>query len=304
MATNIFSSLSAQFRSRNLPLPKVPSALRNPTLTTATLTAAIAIGIISLPALIARAARSYRGYLALGPGGMPHNVLGWTIQGLLQPFAWRDTRDPARTVADPARQGPYEPHGRRTFLVGEEGGGGGGSPAPAPRRGDRPVVPAYVAPQRQMTQQGSGETRARMLAYLEGLAALNAGLLAQKGSGLEGAGTPALWLDGGGGGGGGGGEERGVVVLPPYLRSFGGELVHVHPEASSHITVSPADAEALVRGGWAESHRLSGVWNVVPLSYVLVYAPRDEAELEFWKGVVRAGVRFVCAGLEREAVFE
>ncbi|KAK7745539.1 hypothetical protein SLS53_003039 [Cytospora paraplurivora] len=288
MATNTFSSLSAQFR--NLPLPKVPSALRNPTPTTATLTAAAAIGIISLPTLIARAVKSYRGYLALGPGGIPYNILGWSIQGVLQPFTWHDTRDPEAIFADPARQEPYEPHGRRAFLLGPAGEGREGPPGP--RRGDRPVVPGYVAPQRQMTQQGSGGTRARMLAYLEALAALNPGLLVLKGSGLEGVGTPALWLDGGAGG-----RRR-------RRRTIGGELVHVHPEASSHATVSLADAEALVRKGWAESHKLSGLWHTVPLGYVLVYAPRDEAEFEFWKGVVRAGIRFVCAGIAREAVFE
>lgn len=293
MAANTFSSLSAHIRSRTLAPPRVPAALRNPTLTTAALTAAAAIGILSLPALIARAVRSYRGYLALGPGGIPHNLLGWSLQGALQLFAWRDTRDPDAVLAYPAKQAPYGPRGARAFLG--EGEGDGEAPAVPPRRrGDRPVVPGYVAPQRQMSQQGGAGTRARMLAYLEGLAALNPGLLVIKGSGLEGAGTPALWLD----------AEGGAEEVPPYLKGIGGELVHVHPEASAHVTVSPADAGALVRAGWAEWHRLSGFYHLVPLGYVLVYAPRDEAELELWKGVVRTAVRCVCAGIAREPVFE
>lgn len=175
------------------------------------------------------------------------------------------------------------------MAAGEGEGEGEGPPLPE-RRGGRPVVPGYVAPQRQTTQtqqQGGDGTRARMTAYLGDLAARNPGVLAVGPSGLEGAGTPALWLAG---------------EVPPYLRAVGGEVAHVHPEGSSHVTVSMADAAELVAKGWAERHRLSGVLGLMPWSYVIVYAPRDEAEFEIWRAVVAAGVRFVCAGSGREVV--
>ncbi|ROV93266.1 hypothetical protein VSDG_06864 [Cytospora chrysosperma] len=292
--------------------------LRSPKLAaTAATLVALAIGL-SAPAL----ARSYRGYLALGPGGMPYNVVGWAIQGALQLVARRDTRDPA-PFADPRNQGPYEPHGRTSFLGLSLGSGPEGERGPAvPQRGgDRPVVPGYVAPQRQATQQGGEATRERMAAFLGRLAARNPGLLALRPSGLEGAGTPALWLDVGdsqsqshshghghshdGNGNGDsdsdGGSGRGIVEVPGYLRGTRGEIAHVHPEASSHVTVSMADAGALVLAGWAERHMLGGSRvGGVPWGYVLVYAPRDEAELEVWRAVVVAGARFVCAASGRE----
>jgi hypothetical protein len=231
---------------------------------------------LSLPTA-SYALKSYRGYLALGPGGMPYNPLGWAIQGLLQLIASWDTRSPA-PFRKPRNQKPYEPHGTTPFLAA--------SPTLPQRAGERPDVPGYVAPQRQVTQQGGEDTRARMMAFLGELAARNAGVLTLKPSGLEGVGTPAVWLDP-------------AVKLPAYLKGSKGELAHVHPEASSHVTVSLADAEELTRKGWAERHRLSGVAGI-PLGYMMVYAPRDEAELEVWKGIVRAGILFVAAGAGRE----
>ncbi|KAL1879250.1 hypothetical protein Daus18300_001829 [Diaporthe australafricana] len=274
MASNTFSGLAAQLRSLNINTPK---ALQNKPKTIAALALAITLSVPTA----SYALKSYRGYLALGPGGMPYNVFGWSIQGLLQLIAKWDTLTPA-PFSKPANQKPYAPHGTTPFLTD--------SPLPE-RQGGRPDVPGYVAPQRQVTQQGSEDMRARMTAFLEAVAGRNTGVLVLKPSGLEGVGTPALWLDP-------------AVELPRYLKGVKGELVHVHPEASSHITLSLADAEELTRKGWAERHRLSGVFGAIPLSYVMVYAPRDEAEFEAWKGVVRAGLRFIGAGTGRDINFE
>lgn len=276
MASSSASALAARLRSHTTALPP---ALQNNPRTIAALAVAIAL---SFPTA-SYAIRSYRGYLALGPGGMPYNPIGWAIQGLLQLIAKWDTRATA-PFRDPAKQKPYAPHGTTPFLAG---------PSPLPRRaGDRPDVPGYVAPQRQVTQQGGEDTRERMTTFLGALAARNPGFLVIKPSGLEGVGTPALWLD----------PE---AEPPAYMRGTRGELAHVHPEASSHVTVSLADAEELVRLGWAERHRLSGVAGTgIPLGYVMVYAPRDEAELGVWKAAVRAGLLFVAAGAGREVVVD
>lgn len=286
MASSSASALAARLRSHTT--TALPPALRNNPRTIAALAVAIAL---SLPT-VSYALRSYRGYLALGPGGMPYNPLGWAVQGLLQLIANWDTRATA-PFRDPAKQKPYAPHGTTPFLPAARGGGAASS-SPLPRRsGDRPDVPGYVAPQRQVTQQGGEDTRERMTAFLSALAARNPGFLVMKPSGLEGVGTPALWLD----------PE--AVEPPAYMRGTRGELAHVHPEASSHVTVSLADAEELVRLGWAERHRLSGVAGTgIPLGYVMVYAPRDEAELGVWKAAVRAGLLFVAAGAGREVVVD
>lgn len=271
MASNSISALAARLRSHNL---AIPQQLQNKPRTLTALAVALALSVPTA----SYALKSYRGYLALGPGGMPYNPLGWAIQGLLQLIASWDTRSPA-PFRKPRNQKAYEPHGTTPFLAGP--------PNDLPHRdGDRPAVPGYVAPQRQVTQQGGEDTRARMTAFLGALAGRNPGLLVLRPSGLEGVGTPAVWLDP-------------AVETPRYLGATRGELAHVHPEASSHVTVSLADAEELTRKGWAERHRLSGVAGI-PLGYVMIYAPRDEAELEVWKGVIRAGLLFVAAGAGRE----
>lgn len=278
MASNSASALTARLRSHGIALPP---ALHN---NARAITAFVLGFALSLPTA-SYALKSYRGFLALGPGGMPYNPLGWAIQGLLQLIAKWDTRSPA-PFSKPANQKPYEPHGTTPFLAA--------SPLPQ-RGGDRPDVPGYVAPQRQVTQQGTDDTRARMTAFLGQLAARNPDFLVLKPSGLEGIGTPALWLD----------TKAAGVEPPAYLKTIKGELAHVHPEASSHVTVSLVDAEELTRKGWAERHRLSGVAGTgIPLGYVMIYAPRDETEFEVWKGVVRAGLLFVGASAGKEVVVD
>lgn len=264
-------SLSNKLTSVLPPLP--PQLQSRPILITAA-AAAAALGLLPVVSL---AADSYRGFLALGPGGLPHNVLGWLVQGVLQVFARHDTRDPS-PLARPAVQALYAPHGRTSFLRG-------GAELPE-RQPPRPIVPGYVAPQRQTTDVGAPETVARMTAFLRAVAAANPDLLAIKPSGLEGVGTPALWLV----------EDGTTVQVPAYMARIRGEIAHVHHEGSSHVTLSPADAEVAVRRGWAERHMLSGVKAALPWGYVLLYAPRDRSERDIWAGLVMAGCRFVCAG--------
>lgn len=282
MASNALSSATARLNLNNLHrvtdmLP--PSLRQNPRVAAAL--AVTALGI-SIPTL-SYAVSSYRGFLALGPGGIPYNIFGWTIQGLLQLVAKWDTRDPS-PFTRPGNRAPLEPHGSKTYLPG----------GPIPQRaGDRPDVPGYVAPQRQMDQRPTDldVVRSRMTAFLEGLAARNPGALRTRPSRLEGVGTPALWVGGPG--------EEGKEDLPPFMRGLRGETAHVHPECSSHVTLSMADAEEVVRKGWAERHRLSGL-GPLPWAYVLIYAPRDDAEFEVWENIMRAGVKYVCAGADKE----
>lgn len=229
---------------------------------------------------------SYQGYLALGQGGLSHNVLGWLMQGLAQLIAKRDTRS----------IGPFRrPNNRET--LGEAGGRTYLGSVVVPLRmedgRERPTVPGYVAPQRQIDQFPGPEQkmRERMEGFLEALVAANPGVLVLKPSALEGAGTPALWLD-----------NTSCSEFPPFMKRIKGETVHVHPECSSHVTLSMADAEEVVSKGWAERHRLSGVGKYLPWTYLLVYAPRNKEELRVWKGIIKAGVRFVCTAAGRELV--
>lgn len=238
-------------------------------------TTAIMIGLVLCP-MVAWATESYQAYLDVGPGGLPYNVFGWMLQGFAQLIARHDTRD-HKPFSDPSVRQSLEPHGTKSFLSG---------PLPE-REGERPVVPGFVAPQRQMTDRGprNAEMKQRLIEYQEKVVDANSSLIFNDDSRLEGRGSPALWF-----------AVSRDRHIPAYLKKTKGEFAHVHPEGTMHVTLSLVDAEELVRRGWGERHPLSGVKGFWPLSYVLVYAPRDDAEFEVCKRVIEASIRFICAG--------
>lgn len=87
--------------------------------------------------------RDYNAWLALGPGGLPPNVFGWAIQaaaGLVFP-----TNMISINCYDKAlRMETYGAEGARSYIDGQS--------LPT-RRGARPHVPGYLAPQRQSLDQ-------------------------------------------------------------------------------------------------------------------------------------------------------
>ncbi|XWW97117.1 hypothetical protein V2A60_005098 [Cordyceps javanica] len=229
---------------------------------------ALGLGLAAIP-VISHIIRSYRGFLALGPGGLSYNFLGWSLQAIAQPFARHDVRE-SKPFSDPRIFGHYAPHGRTSFL--------GEVPA---RHGERPHVPTYVAPQRQMTDHADASRLDEMKLELASRVAQHVELLAIAPSQLEGPKHQALWI----------GE---AAEKPAYLaKSTKGEFAHVHPDGSSHLILSLADAEIATARGWAERHMLSGI--MLPFNYVLVYAPRDEGEFQVWKQFLDAAVAFNTA---------
>lgn len=234
------------------------------------LIATSAVGLaVGLP-VISHVVRSYRGFLALGPGGIPYNFFGWCLQALAQPFARHDTRDP-RPLANSRIFPRYAPHGRTSFLTAE---------VPV-REGDRPTVPTYVAPQRQTTDHSEPACVDKMQKHLAALGEELSRPVRLGPSRLENPAFNALWI-------------RDGSALPEYLaKSTKGEIAHVHPDGSSHLILSLADAETATAQGWAERHMLSGVR--FPWTYVLIYAPRTDAEFEVWKQFVTASIAFTTA---------
>lgn len=214
--------------------------------------------------------------------------------------------------------------------ISESGARTQGTEPHLPERGPhRPTVPTTVAPQRQTTETASAATVARQIAYLEALAAANPRLFGMRPSRLESPKFSALWLLGETNSKKDAGEEtdgereqeeegeRGTgvdVARAKWLPiAAAGEIAHVHPEGSTHVCLSLPDAAEVVRRGWGERHKLSGVAGVLPWGYVLLYAPRggdhddadDEArDWEVWKAIVLAGARVIAksAGFEGEVV--
>ncbi|RYP61243.1 hypothetical protein DL769_007784 [Monosporascus sp. CRB-8-3] len=249
--------------------------------TNRTLVAGLAAALASAP-LFAYTISNYRQWLAIEPGGLPYNFFGYLVNALMRPFARADTRVPA--PYDRSKLAPlYGPEASKSYFAG--------GCAPAPRAGQRPDVPTFTVPQRQTSQKAAADTVGRQRAFMEALAAANPRLLRLRASVAEGGHHDALWL------------ADGVPRPGRYLDGLRGEFAHPHGEGSAHLTLSLADAEALVERGWAERHRLSGVPAAgISWGYVLVYAPRDEREFGFWKEILLASARFVASASGEEVV--
>jgi hypothetical protein len=73
------------------------------------------------------------------------------------------------------------------------------------------------------------------------------------------------------------------------------EIAHLHidAEGSAHAVLSYKDAKQVIEKEWGERHPLSG--KGIPLSYVILYAPRNEEEIAIMSDIFRAGVAYMCA---------
>ena len=73
------------------------------------------------------------------------------------------------------------------------------------------------------------------------------------------------------------------------------EFAHLHPrgDGSLHMTLPPELVDTVIANGWAERHPLAGKHGL-PGNIVMVYGPRDAAELEIVAGLVRASHSSAC----------
>ena len=70
--------------------------------------------------------------------------------------------------------------------------------------------------------------------------------------------------------------------------------IHANDDATFQMTVSFADSKEVISKGWGERHKSSR--NILPLFYILLYAPRDEAEIDVANDSTRAGIKFITVG--------
>lgn len=83
-----------------------------------------------------------------------------------------------------------------------------------------------------------------------------------------------------------------VKTINPMAHKIFYEVAHVHPsENSLHVYVSPQDAKLVMKRGWGQ--RFPVTW-LAPPSWVMVYAPRSEEEVEVVKEIVRAAICFAA----------
>ena len=204
--------------------------------------------------------KDYKAYLSLGPGGTPATPLGYLKIKLLSVICLRD----------PLRPLPIPPHFR------PQQGYFNDDTLPA-RKGGRPLVQG-VAPQRQQTEKSSEIIYNKLVARLQSLANDPRNRLVERTSCFE-------------------KNSSGLFTSIPITRTCGGEICHAHPsDGSMHLTLHPADAKLMLENGWGERHPLArGGWcrRFVPKEFVLIYAPRNEAEVDIVMRIVAASIWWV-----------
>ena len=221
------------------------------------------------------AIRDYQTFLSYGPGGLPHNVVGWLIANVMRVLA----REQLST----------RPYSDKSLYLSD--GSGSLPPGFPPRRkSSRPQFGSHPVPQRQVSQLPDTETREMLIALFQALGeiAQDQGLVEIKQSLYE--------------------RRHSALFVSkkcdwhPIVRQTRGEITHVHAglDGSIHVTLHPKDCEKVIEAEWGQRHGLSGVEMMqriagfsLPVNYVLVYAPRDEAELEIVLTIVRASIAFM-----------
>jgi hypothetical protein len=80
---------------------------------------------------------------------------------------------------------------------------------------------------------------------------------------------------------------------PPAAFLIGREFAHLHPDPdhSLHAMLPPETAADAVAAGWAEPHPVA-LRGLIPPTAVMLYAPRDETELDVIERLVRASHAF------------
>ena len=85
----------------------------------------------------------------------------------------------------------------------------------------------------------------------------------------------------------------GEAVGPPEAFLIDREFAHLHPDPdhSLHAMVPTETVTEAVAAGWAEPHPVA-LRGLIPQNAVMLYAPRDEGELEVVERLVRASHAF------------
>ena len=84
---------------------------------------------------------------------------------------------------------------------------------------------------------------------------------------------------------------------PPEAFLIEREFAHLHPapDHSLHAMLPPELVDEAIEAGWAELHPVA-LRGLIPRTAVMLYAPRDEAELDVVERLVRASHGFARPG--------
>jgi len=209
-------------------------------------------------ALLLLVTGDYLHWKSLGTGGTPPTIGGY---GRMRKMgAWRffygdDLKDTSPLTKD----GP-------TYLDG---------PVPM-REGGHAKPSRWTMPQRQIIEPITPKALKRLSTLMHALAASHPDILHYGLSKTEGGTGHAIYAN------------PDTPTVNPDAHKIRYEMAHVHPsENSLHVYVSPRDARTVVEAEWGLRFPVS--W-IAPASWIMVYAPRNEGEVEIVERIVRAAI--------------
>jgi hypothetical protein len=227
------------------------------------------------------AINDYRTYMSYGPGGLPYNVKGWLMANLARLVSAEQFS--TSVYSDPSLPLAKEP----PFLQAS---------FPPSRALSRPKIGSHPVPQRQLEQLPTETVRQKLIERfnLLGERTREKGLIEIKQSRFE-------------------RQHNAFFVSPTHpwnaiAQETGGEIAHVHAglDGSIHVLLHPSDCKAVIEAGWAQRHGFSGVRVLkkiagfsLPVNYILVYAPRNEAEIDIAMAIVKASIGFMADSREQ-----
>ncbi|RFU84030.1 hypothetical protein DY218_25255 [Streptomyces triticagri] len=208
-----------------------------------------AVGLGAVTAAAVLVRRDYRRWQSLGEGGIPWGVRGWIKMTGLRLRAG----DPLDVAGFP--DGAEHPDLKAL-----------------PQRGARPRIAPHPVPHRQLDQDAPSGMLDRLQEVFDGELRARDGEVEERQSQFE--------------------LHNPAFFVPAAVRrgdSVTGEVAHFHrPQGSLHLHLHPADVRPVVERGWGELHGLAGRLANLPASYTLLYAPRDAAELDAVRTILRA----------------
>jgi len=143
------------------------------------------------------------------------------------------------------------------------------------RSGDRPTTGPEM-PHQQLDQTAPPELQEELWQRMAGLEGVRTGR-----SGISLPDTRALHLD------------PALALGPPEAFLTENEFAHLHgsSDGSLHAVLPPDVVAQAIESGWAEFHPLARR-RMLPAAIVMIYGPRDEAELETVWQLVKIGYAF------------
>lgn len=205
--------------------------------------------------------KDYEEWIALGVGGIPHTLEGYRRVKMIG----KDLKNPidvSRFTEDIGKRGDI----KTLFDLPK-------------RDGTRPVIAPFAVPHRQMNQHNDTVIRNKQQKIFDDVVANPDNKLFYKTSNFE-AHNPAIFL------------KDTLAGNPAVIPKSHGEVGHIHlSDGSMHLTLSPSDTKEVIEKGWGELHGLAGDGPLIK-TYMMVYSPRNDAELEVTKKILEAALKY------------